>query len=302
MHERVADCSGMEWLNDTTLVLLFDTPSAALLGLSMLAKAGFDPTEGDDPLMERAAHGFPHMLLPRAEPKPEPVKPRAGDETMADEGADGAEPAATTTTTDADVDAPPAEEPVRRRGRGAFSAREPSGSAHGAFDLAPLAPAKREQEFAEGVDPYARVTIRYALESDAKQRRDANQSEWYARHGRTAGKERAPQRRGYGREGPVELKDRVATAGEGREFARRIGRERAAPYARPERQRRSNVSDLDADLESFAARRDGREDEYQPRERRERGGGGGRRGERSERRPRGNREDLDAGELVIFVC
>jgi hypothetical protein len=239
----------MEWLNDSTLILLFATPAAALLGLSMLAKAGFDPTEGDDPLLERAAHAIPPSLLPQ--PEGRLTEDRDSGSRMETE--DG----------------------VRRRGRGTFSAREPSGSAHGAFDLEPLA----KPDIRGEIDVHARVTIRYATEGDAEARRGARASDWYARHGRGAGKE-VTQRR-FGRE-PLDLKDRVGTSGEGREFGRRIGRERAQPYARPQEPRRARASDLDAELENMASSRAAGNDRYE-RPRRE----------RPRQPPRGNREDLD---------
>ncbi|KAL1405014.1 hypothetical protein Q8F55_008637 [Vanrija albida] len=286
---------GIEWLNDSTLVLLFHTPAAALLGLSALSKAGFDPTEGDDPLLERAAFQFPTSLLPRAEaPKPKELDYEGGETlNYGDDDDAPKEPAAET-----DPDAPV------KRGRGGFSAgREPAGTAHGRFDLAPLAkPAA--VEFAEGVDPHARVTVRYATTADAKQRKEAGQSEWYKRHGRGAGKEVASSRRGYGRdeyERGGRLSDRIGTAGEGRDFARRIGRERERerPYDRPARRGRAREDDLDAELERMAASRAAGEDAYERRDERERRGGGrereerGERGPRPERRPRARQDDLD---------
>lgn len=292
---------GIEWLNDSTLVLLFHTPAAALLGLSVLSKAGFDPTEGDDPLLERAAFQFPASLLPRAEaPKPKELDYEGG-ETLNYEDEDEA-PKVPAADADADPDAPV------KRGRGGFSAgREPAGSAHGRFDLAPLAkPAALE--FAEGVDPHARVTVRYATTADAKQRKEAGQSEWYKRHGRGAGKEVASGRRGYGRgdEHGGRLSDRIGTAGEGRDFARRIGRERERPYDRPAPRGRAREDDLDAELERMAASRAAGEDVYERRdERRDRRGGGdrrgGERGPKPERRGRARQDDLDKGECGVGV-
>ncbi|GMK56751.1 hypothetical protein CspeluHIS016_0305910 [Cutaneotrichosporon spelunceum] len=290
---------GIEWLNDSTLVLLFPTPAAALLSLSMLAKAGFDPTEGDDPLMERAAHGFPPALLPRRSPTPKPEV-----ETEADRRADlDAELNAVAAARDADSDPTPAQEstdpaPVRK-GRGAFRAGR--ADTRGAFDLPPLAGAQ-EQRFAEGVDPNARVTVRYATEADSALRRSAAHSSWYGKHGRAAGKETAARARG-GRE-PRELKDRVGTRGEGRALAGRIGRE--WDRERDRGQRRSRVEDLDADLDLMARRRDGDDDDSERegrygrryardgrdgRDRRDREASPRRR-ERG-RRPHANQDDLD---------
>lgn len=280
--ELGASPMGIEWLNDTTLILLFPTPAAALLALSMLCKAGFDPTEGDDPLLERSAHGFPISLLPRAEPRRED-RDREGeredreaarrreldrqlDEEMSAYRQEGGGGMAADRL---EAEAPSAEEPVRRRGRGAFTADK------GAFD-----DTQEPVEFAEGVDPHARVTVRYALEGDNQKRQGARDSAWYAKHGRGAGKEVAP-RRGYADE-PRSLSDRVGTRGEGRDLSRRI---RSAPYDRDradrgdrgdrgDRRGRSRVADLDADLDRM------------------RGGGRG-----SNRRPQRNKDDLDRGEL-----
>jgi hypothetical protein len=284
---------GIEWLNDATLILLFPTPAAALLSLSMLAKAGFDPTEGDDPLMERAAHGFPAALLPRRSPTPEP------DRRQADLDAELEGLAAARDAVDEEGGSR-SPEPVRT-GRGAFRAR---GSANGAFDLAPLAGTKTER-FADGVDPHARVTVRYATADDTKHKRGAGESSWYAKHGRAAGKETAARRSGGGRwEEPLDLKDRVGTRGEGRDFARRIG-QRDERELRERGPRRARVEDLDADLDWMARRRDGEEEgrdygrRYDRRDRRE--GSDPRRerrerGERAPRRPRANQDDLDRGE------
>lgn len=286
VSELGAKPMGIEWLNDSTLILLFQTPAAALLGLSLLSKAGFDPTEGDDPLLERSAHGFPISLLPRAEPRREDRERERGRtredreaerrreldrqldeemrayrrETGQDAGPDSGE-----VESKMAADKLEAEEPVRRRGRGAFTADT------GAFDDTP-API----QFAEGVDPYARVTVRYALEGDNAKRKTARDSAWYAKHGRGAGKEVAP-RRGYLDE-PRSLADRVGTRGEGRDLSRRI--RRSSPYDRDRDRadrgergdRRSRVADLDADLDRMRGGRN--------------------------RRPQRNKEDLDRGKLT----
>ncbi|CAK9779876.1 hypothetical protein CC85DRAFT_286208 [Cutaneotrichosporon oleaginosum] len=286
---------GIEWLNDSTLILLFPTPAAALLSLSMLAKAGFDPTDGDDPLEERAAHGFPASLLPRRSPTPEPDR-RVADldaelEGLAEarEAEDGTGGGGGDSGGAGDPDAPV------RKGRGAFRASR--GSANGAFDLPPLA-GQSTPRFAEGVDPHARVTVRYATTDDTKHKRGAGESSWYAKHGRAAGKETAARRSGGGRwEEARDLKDRVGTRGEGREFARRIGAREERERERERGGRRSRVEDLDADLEWMARRREGEDDGrgYGRRygERKEGGGGRRERGERAPRRPRANQDDLD---------
>ncbi|ORY34256.1 hypothetical protein BCR39DRAFT_517262 [Naematelia encephala] len=236
-----ASVMGIEWLNDTTLNLVFQTPVAALLALSLLSKAGFDPSEGDDPLLERAAHSIPISLLPMKEP--EPVPSEAGQELLS-----------------SDVASSKQDDGIVRKGRGTFS-----GSRSGAFDLPALATGDEVPfELADGVNPMARVGIRYAVEADQALRAEANKSEWYRRHGRGAGKERATSSRtaGYGnrngngnREELLSFEGR-GQGGEGREFARRIGKERRSdPYGRPrdrERERGKTQVDLDEELERMA--------------------------------------------------
>jgi hypothetical protein len=247
----------------------------------MLAKAGFDPAEGDDPLLERSAHSIPVLLLPQAELDPEDSK--AGEELLAEKPADESGG-------------------IRKRGRGTFTK-----DTGGRFEPPPLAPVDGENQFnlAPGVDPNARIAIRYAMESDGALRKDAKQSEWYQRHGRHAGKERSSAPRGFG--GEREREDVSWSGrgqGEGREFAKRLGRERRGPYDRPPRRSegargggRRTADDLDRELENMAKRRQGGED----------GGDGmdvdmdaGAGGERSDRRPRRRerrgKDDLDKGE------
>ncbi|WVQ97600.1 hypothetical protein IAU59_004714 [Kwoniella sp. CBS 9459] len=239
-----ASVMGIEWLNDTTLQLIFESPAAALLGLTLLSKAGFDPAEGDDPLLERSAHSVPISLLPLAEP--EPVDSLEGKELLG----------ASAPAEDGDG--------VRRKGRGKFG-----GSSGGAFDLEPLAAEKSAEPFklAAGVDPHARIAIRYATETDSELRKQAKQSEWYKRHGRNAGKEVASHRRSTQREREDERLSFGGRGenggGEGRDFAKRLGRERRNPYA-SDRERRDGQSqrrgrrteeDLDKELENMAARR-----------------------------------------------
>ncbi|OCF41850.1 hypothetical protein I317_04360 [Kwoniella heveanensis CBS 569] len=300
-----ASVMGIEWLNDTTLQLIFATPAAALLGLTLLSKAGFDPAEGDDPLLERSAHSVPISLLPLAEPEPvdslEGKELLLGSSSTLAEGGDG----------------------VRRKGRGKFG----GSSAGGAFDLEPLARDRAEEDtfkLAAGVDPHARIAIRYATESDSELRKQAKQSEWYKRHGRNAGKEVASHRRSTHRE-----EERLSFGGrgengggEGRDFARRLGRERRNPYGserdreqrrdgRGDRRGRRTEEDLDKELENMAARRaagdegvigvgdedvdmeadsrsEDRRDRHGRSDGRHRGGRGGRFGNR--------KEDLDKGE------
>ncbi|WVR06036.1 hypothetical protein IAU60_003064 [Kwoniella sp. DSM 27419] len=243
-----AGVMGIEWLNDSTLLLIFPSPAAALIGLTVLAKAGFDPAEGDDPLLERAAHSIPISLLPLAEP--EPVPSLEGQELLRAESGDTGTAAG--------------EAPVRRKGRGQFGR-----GTSGAFDLEPLASADGQDrdpfKLAPRVDPHARITIRYAVESDSELRKEAKQSEWYKRHGRGAGKEVAAARRAREREEREELSfgGRIGAGGEGRDFAKRLGRGRRDPYARPADERsgggrgrgRRTEEDLDKELENMARRR-----------------------------------------------
>lgn len=246
----------------------------------MLAKAGFDPTEGDDPLMERASHPFPAELLPRADPEPSYRSREARVDSHQSQE---------------DDDVP------RVRGRGAVRATE-----SGQYDLPRLDPTAHEEKFATGIDPNARVTVRYAVESDNERRRDASESKWYEKHGRRAGKEKGRpievRYRGERKE-PINLRDggwNSNPEGGGLDFARRIGRERRGPYDRPPPRRRANAEDLDAELERLAeGRANGDEfDVRRDRSRSPRRGGRGRRDGRDGRdgRGRARQEDLDKGE------
>lgn len=157
------------------------------------------------------------------------------------------------------------------------------------------------EEVKDGIDPNARIAIRYATEADKQLRQQAKQSDWYKRNGRTAGKETASQTRSL----PGRGEDRYTFSGRedsggGREFGKRIGRERRGPYDRPARK---DQSDLDRELDGMVSRRlgqDGGEDvnmdqgDEHGRERR-RGGGGRGRGGRGGRREHRNVEDLDKG-------
>lgn len=229
-----------------------------------MSKAGFDPSEGDDPLLERAAHSVPLSLLPAAELDPEDSK--AGEELLGGEhgvGADG----------------------IRRKGRGGTGG---SGLFSDALDeqLASGSTPSEQLNLAEGVDPNARITIRFAMEGDNELRREAKQSEWYARHGRRAGKEVASTTRAS----PYARREQVSWsggghedgAGQGRELGRRIGRGRARAGARREgdQGRGKTAADLDRELDGIRS-------------------GTGEHGDfesgRNARRPRRGREDLDKG-------
>ncbi|WVQ62003.1 uncharacterized protein L199_000136 [Kwoniella botswanensis] len=240
-----AGVMGIEWLNDTTLHLIFPTAASALIGLTVLSKAGFDPAEGDDPLLERSAHSVPISLLPLAEP--EPVPSLEGQELLSGP------------STSVEDDG------IKRKGRGTFGKS-------GAFDLEPLVKPEQtgldEIKFAEGVNPHARITIRYAIEADSDLRKQAKQSQWYKKHGRHAGKETSSSRRNITNNDQDEGNGGFSFAGrgsgEGRDFAKRIGRggrererERRAPYGeRPDRRRGGRTEeDLDKELENMARRR-----------------------------------------------
>ncbi|ORX37432.1 hypothetical protein BD324DRAFT_651025 [Kockovaella imperatae] len=276
-----AGVMGIEWLNDTTLILLFPTPAAALLALTLLSKAGFDPTEGDDPLLERSAHTVPIHLLPQAEL--DPTDSKAGTELLASSQPE-------------DSSAP------RRRGRGTFASSQ-SGSDRPLLASDEMA---NEWNLAPGVDANARITVRFAVESDSELRREAKMSEWYQRHGRRAGKETATgARRSMGREDDAQLTWQGRDSGEGREFAKRISRERRDPYSRPsgnDRARgrgRRTAEDLDKELEGFARRRNGQDgDETMDLDADLNGSGDGRR----QRRDRRGKEDLDSELDSMFAA
>lgn len=173
----------------------------------------------------------------------------------------------------------------------------------------------REWNLAQGIDPNARVAIRYATQADKGLRQQAKQSEWYKRHGRTAGKERAGNAREnrYEDGGDYSFNGREGDeVGGGREFARRIGRERKGPYDRRPGGGRRDQSDLDRELDGMVRRRavgesgEGDVDMdvdaggYGDR-RRHGGGGGGGRGRGGQRRERRGVEDLDKGKFMLFL-
>jgi hypothetical protein len=268
--------TGIEWLNDSTLHLIFPSPKEALLSLSLLAKAGFDPSEGDDPLLERSAHSFPISLLPTA-----PVDSLAETELLPSQ---------------------PVEEGIRRKGRGAFTNGE---TGAGAFDLAPLVPVEKEGgddwNLAEGVDPNARVGIRFGLDGDMDLRGNAKTSDWYRRNGRHAGKEVAAGRRsvgGYGERDEGLSWKTTAGNGEGKEFAKRLGRA-PGPYDRRERGndgRRGKgrtTEDLDRELEGIRGGGVGLDGDVEMGS--DERAGGRRRGERGGRREEPKKDDLDKG-------
>jgi hypothetical protein len=241
------------------LILIFPTASAALLALTLLAKAGFDPAEGDDPLFERSAHPIPLSLLAHVGISKD--ESREGEELLGE---------------------PSEASGVQRKGRGGFQVGIQSDS----LDYVKHEKGNEGVTLEEGVDPNARVSVRFAMVSDVDVRKPATQSEWYARNGYKAGKERK-------RTGPYDRPDRTevsgwgernnaeytGTGGEGRELSKRLGRGGGSKVRRGNRQ---TLDDLDQELEALRGN--------EPR----RGTGGGR-GERL-KQPKKGKEDLDQGE------
>ena len=213
---------------------------------------------------------------------------------------------------------------VRKRGRGAFRSGESGGGgrAFGSTDDTSYADEVEAEsrtvsgiQLQEGVDPTSRITIRFALEEDKKHRKQATESEWYQRHGRRAGKETSERKRDI-RENRYEdqfngfpTSNGGEEAGEGydvsegrdmgRELQRRIKREKRAPYARPDGDRRNgggrartNADDLDRELERFARAKAGEVLEDEPERRRPSG--------RRNGSGRGSKEDLDRGAYQLF--
>jgi hypothetical protein len=266
---------GIEWLNDTSLHLLFPSPSASLLALTILSKAGFDPAEGDDPLLERSAHAFPPSLF--AQVIAENMPSKAGEELLGE-----------STETDG----------VKRRGRGGFR----SGTAMDSLaESSASAPEPAEMTFLDGVDPHARVTVRFAVEGDKQLRQDAKSSEWYKRHGRRAGKEVAETKRNspYARSWRDEEQEVTGwngggEGGEGRDLARRLGRNggQRGRGGRVASRGAATAEDLDAELAQIRGGDEGGS----------RRSGGGRGKGRGERRPPRGKADLDKGEWAISVA
>ncbi|WVQ92450.1 hypothetical protein IAS59_006259 [Cryptococcus gattii] len=234
---------GIEWINDTTLHILFPSPRLAVLALALLAKTGFalpspheqEQEQGDDPFQERSAHPFPLSLLPR---KPvAPVAPVAGGEE-----AEEAEEA----------------EAVTKRGRGQFTL--PNRPSHSHDDLL--------ETIEDGINPLARIALRLALVDDMTVRQGGKESTWYKKHGFQAGKETlgdgarrpfAPRDRAERGGGRWEKGSLFGSVGEGEgggeELAKRLGRERRKPYDRPTGSGRERglvtQEELDRELESL---------------------------------------------------
>ncbi len=181
------------------------------------------PFRGRRPLLERAAHSIPYSLLPQVEPS-----------AVGRSGAKGGEELL-----------PDQDRHNRRcttRGRGAFADRtaaETEASEGRLISTSGASDSSRQWSFAEGVDPNARIGVRFAVLADKELRQEAKKSEWYAKHGRNAGKERAAGGRANradryeemyswqdGANGGGGDDDGSAAATEGREFRKRIGRER----------------------------------------------------------------------------
>lgn len=228
--------TGIEWINDTALHILFPTPQLSILALSLLSKTGFAlgddgqveeegddgqvEEEGDDPLQERSAHPFPLSLLPR---KPARLleQPIETSTLTPEEGTDT----------------------VTKRGRGQFALPDrPSPSLRSSYDDDNTA-LLESIPLEDGVNPLARIALRLALVEDMTVRQRGKESGWYKKHGFEAGKERLGG-------GLVRRPFAKATRGErgawasgegdgdgqagGEELAKRLGRERK-PYDRPAR-------------------------------------------------------------------
>jgi hypothetical protein len=154
-------------------------------------------------------------------------------------------------------------------------------------------------ELPEGLRPGARLDIRYAMEADVKARTKASESQWYAKHGRGAGKERVPlltDRSKYGRyaEASPELQDRRSSGNSGRR------RRSASPGRRDQRRGgRPTAEDLDKELDMFrsgdpvdSGRNTPQSGRDTPRTDRESQHG-------TRRRGRARQEDLDAGQCNL---
>ncbi|OXG27052.1 hypothetical protein C360_06744 [Cryptococcus neoformans Bt15] len=213
-----AEPMGIEWINDTTLHILFPSPQLSVLALALLSKTGFalgneHEDQADDPLQERSAHPFPLSLLPR---KPARLLEQPIETSLAPEqGTDT----------------------VTKRGRGQFASSPSLRSSYAndatLFETIPLE---------DGVNPLARIALRLALVDDMTVRQGGKESEWYKKHGFEAGKERiggGAVRRPFSKTSRRERGERSewatgdAQAG-GEELAKRLGRERK-PYDRPAR-------------------------------------------------------------------
>lgn len=232
---------------------------------------------------------MPISLLPVAEPKYDPELSQAGTELL------GSEP-------------PVADDPsVRKKGRGAF-ASSTLGDRENRYEN--LIKVNKDGEtggwgLADGVDPNARIGVRYAVNSDGGLRAQAKQSAWYKRHGFDAGKEVSSGPRRSERYEDEQLSFRGRDSTEGRDFAKRIGKNRRAePYGRP-RQEKKTADDLDAELERIARGRAGEDvggDEMDVDMDRRRGGRSsrGRNGGNNNRRERVGADDLDKGGSMSF--
>ena len=155
-----------------------------------------------------------------------------------------------------------------------------------------LVPVKKtnDEDLPEGLREGARLDIRYAMESDVKARTAAKDSEWYKKHGRTAGK--GVNALSGSRHGPGSSGRRRRSASPG---SRHGDRDDGRGGTR--RPRRTQV-DLDAELDAM---RDGTyvapEQRTDDHGRRQGERGDGRRGRREQR----TQADLDAGEYTSLL-
>jgi hypothetical protein len=147
-----------------------------------------------------------------------------------------------------------------------------------------------DSELPEGLRPGARLDIRYAMEADVKARTKASESQWYAKHGRGAGKERVPlltDRAKYGRyadapEPTTGGREQRVNGGQGRR------RRSASPGRRGNGGGRRTAEDLDRELDMFRSGDPAVQEAATPGEDRQ-----ARHGTR--RKGRARQEDLDAG-------
>lgn len=155
-----------------------------------------------------------------------------------------------------------------------------------------------EADLPEGLRPGARLDIRYAMEADVKARTKASESQWYAKHGRGAGKERVPlltDKRKYGRYADTpdpQDEERDQRRGGGNGQARR--RRSASPGRRDNRRGgRPTAEDLDKELDTFRSGEPAESRRDEGRDNRDSQHG-------TRRKGKARQEDLDAGELTSF--
>jgi hypothetical protein len=240
---------GVEWISDNRLVLVFHDAREAYVAMSLLAKTGFDPYPlNNDDPLELRA----------AKPVPRRLLPLPGSEDGGapnEKGSSGLDPS--------DL---------------LFNPKR---------DLVPVKKVE-DEDLPEGLREGARLDIRYAVESDVKARTAAKDSEWYRKHGRTAGK--GVDALSSSRHGPGSNGRRRRSASP---TSRHGGRDDPRGGTRGSR---LTQEDLDAELDAM---RDG--SDVAPRRRENETGrrqGGGRDGRREKKEQR-TQADLDAGKWIV---